>query len=174
MKADSGHQIQDTPEKNPESKSIIRFPDCDPFNHLNNSKYIDYFLNAREDQLSSHYRLDLYKLAAEKGIGWVVTEHQIVYLKPAMLMETVVLQTKLIAYTEKEVTVEFTMWNHDKTSLKSLLWTKFSHFNLATKKSEVHSAFFMDLFNKVVVPVSTGFSFEDRVRELKSAKQMAI
>lgn len=34
-----------------ESKVKIRFPDCDPFNHLNNSKYIDYFINAREDQL---------------------------------------------------------------------------------------------------------------------------
>ena len=25
----------------PESTAIVRFPDCDPFNHLNNSKYID-------------------------------------------------------------------------------------------------------------------------------------
>jgi len=153
-------------EKNPESKSIIRFPDCDPFNHLNNSKYIDYFLNAREDQLSQHYNLDLYKIAAEKGIGWVVSEHNIVYLKPANLMETVVIQTRLISFNEKEVTVEFTMRNENKSSLKSILWTRFSHFNLATKKSEIHSEKFMDLFREVVVPLNvTGF--EERVEELK-------
>ena len=34
-------------EKNPESKVVVRFPDCDPFNHLHNSRYIDYYLNAR-------------------------------------------------------------------------------------------------------------------------------
>jgi acyl-CoA thioester hydrolase len=34
-------------EKVPESEALIRFPDCDPFNHLNNSRYIDYFINAR-------------------------------------------------------------------------------------------------------------------------------
>jgi len=153
-------------EKNPESKSIIRFTDCDPFNHLNNSKYIDYFLNAREDQLSQHYSLDLYKLAAEKGIGWVVSEHQIVYLKPANLMETVVIQTRLINYSEKDVTVEFTMWNESKSSLKSILWTRFSHFNLATKKSEIHSEKFMELFREVVVTLHAT-SFEERVKELK-------
>jgi len=156
-------------EKNPESKSIIRFTDCDPFNHLNNSKYLDYFLNAREDQLSEHYKLDLYKLAAERGIGWVVSEHQIVYLKPANLMETVLIQTRLISFNEKEVTVEFIMWNENKTSLKSLMWTRFSHYNLVTRKSEVHGEKFMELFREVVVPVQEQ-NFEKRVQELRVAK----
>ncbi len=30
-----------------ESKVLIRFSDCDPFNHLNNARYIDYFINAQ-------------------------------------------------------------------------------------------------------------------------------
>ncbi|MEO6346652.1 MAG: acyl-CoA thioesterase, partial [Aquaticitalea sp.] len=38
-----------------ESKMKIRFHDCDPFNHLNNSKYIDYILTARGDQLIENY-----------------------------------------------------------------------------------------------------------------------
>jgi len=37
----------------------IRFQDCDPFNHLNNSKYIDYFINTREDQLLEYYGLEI-------------------------------------------------------------------------------------------------------------------
>ena len=167
MKTQESITVPETMEKNPESKSIIRFPDCDPFNHLNNSKYIDYFLNAREDQLSHHYSLDLYKIAAQQGIGWVVNEHQIVYLKPAMLMETVVIQTRLISYNEKEVTVEFIMWNNDKTSMKSLMWTTFSHYNLITKRSEVHSEKFMMLFERLIVPVSDKQNFNERVMELK-------
>ena len=37
-----------------ESKSIIRFQDCDPLRHLNNAKYFDYFFNAREEQVLSY------------------------------------------------------------------------------------------------------------------------
>ena len=39
----------------PESKVAIRFQDCDPFAHLNNAKYIEYFINAREDHLIQAY-----------------------------------------------------------------------------------------------------------------------
>ena len=33
------------------STAIIRFQDCDPYSHLNNGRYLDYFMNAREDQV---------------------------------------------------------------------------------------------------------------------------
>src|SRR5207237_1452464 len=91
-----------------ESKSLIRFPDCDPFNHLNNSRYIDYFINAREDHLLVH-GFNLYKLALEKGLGWVVSLNQIAYLKPAYLNETVVIQSTLLHMKEKEVLIEMRM-----------------------------------------------------------------
>jgi len=59
-----------------ESKMKIRFHDCDPFNHLNNSKYLDYIMTARTDQLLEYYNLDVYKMAQEKGIGWVSAQTQ--------------------------------------------------------------------------------------------------
>lgn len=43
------------PPKELESIAVARFQDCDPFSHLNNARYIDYFLNAREDQLALFY-----------------------------------------------------------------------------------------------------------------------
>ena len=33
----------------------VRFSDCDPIGHLNNVKYIEYMLNAREDHVESFY-----------------------------------------------------------------------------------------------------------------------
>ena len=42
-----------------ESKMKVRFHDCDPFNHLNNSRYIDYIVTARGDQLLENYNLDI-------------------------------------------------------------------------------------------------------------------
>jgi YbgC/YbaW family acyl-CoA thioester hydrolase len=157
-------------EKSPESTLKIRFPDCDPFNHLNNSKYIDYMINAREDQLLSYYDFDLYKLATEKGLGWVVVQNQIAYATPAILMETVSIQTRLMMHEEKSLLFEAAMWNEDKTILKAILWSKLVHFNLKTKKSEVHSPDLMALFQQVEHPLPEAMSFEERVKSMRTVK----
>ncbi|MES2131077.1 MAG: acyl-CoA thioesterase [Bacteroidota bacterium] len=157
-------------EKKIESKVKIRFPDCDPFNHLNNSKYIDYMINAREDQLLMYYDFDIYKLAFEKGLSWVVAQNQIAYLAPAVLMETVVIETQLIHYEDKSLVFEACMWNESKTSVKALLWSKLVHFNLKTKKSESHSAELMTLFGQIDNSLNETVSFEERVKRLKHAR----
>ncbi|HET6225246.1 MAG TPA: acyl-CoA thioesterase [Bacteroidia bacterium] len=154
-------------EKVIESKTKIRFSDCDPFNHLNNSKYIDYFMNAREDQLFSYYDFDLYKLAAEKDISWVVVQNQIAYLQPALLMETVVIQTQLLSYGNKNISFEAVMWNQDKTIIKSILWSGLIHYNLKTQRSEIHTEELMDLFKKIENPLEQVTTFEARVISLK-------
>ncbi len=48
-------------------KSIkrVNFEDCDPFSHLNNAIYLNYFLTAREEQLRSNEILNIFEGAAE-------------------------------------------------------------------------------------------------------------
>ena len=41
--------------KTPSSLFKIRFNDCDMFGHLNNARFIDYLINARQDHLKEHY-----------------------------------------------------------------------------------------------------------------------
>lgn len=157
-------------EKLPESKVKIRFPDCDAFNHLNNSKYLDYFMNTREDHLLEFYDFAIHKIAREKGLCWVVAQNQISYLVPATVMETVTIQTRLLQADTRSLFVEALMWNEDKTSLKAFLWAKFVHFDLRTKKSEIHAPEFMELFKKVENPLDEMRSFEERVRALRQIK----
>ncbi|PBQ31425.1 thioesterase [Sphingobacteriaceae bacterium] len=159
-----------TLEKHPESEARIRFPDCDPFNHLNNSKYIDYIINAREDHLLNYYDFDLHKIARESGISWVVAQNQIAYLSPAVLMETVIIQTRLIHFDDKSLLMEAIMWDKSKTRLKAVLWSKFAHFNLRTMRSEIHSPEFTALFESLVNPLSESVSFEERTRILRQAR----
>ena len=59
----------DTISKLWESKALIRFPDCDPFNHLNNARYIDYFINAREDHIIANLNFNIYHFAAKYGVS---------------------------------------------------------------------------------------------------------
>jgi YbgC/YbaW family acyl-CoA thioester hydrolase len=151
-----------------ESTMKIRFHDCDPFNHLNNSRYIDYIMTARGDQLVDHYNLDIYKIAREQGVGWVTAQTQISYIAPALLMEEVVIETQLLSFSERSLHLEAFMWNHDKTSLKAVLWSKFVHYNLKTQKSHSHDENLMAFFAQVVNPVSRETSFEERIKALKT------
>lgn len=147
------------------SFTLIRFQDCDPFNHLNNSKYIDYFMNAREDHLIEHYGLNVYDEAKKHGLSWVVGSNQIAYLSPAVNMEEVLIETQLIKYAKKSLTVEMRMWDKNKSKLKALLWSSFFHFDLKNNKSSTHEQRFIDLFEKVLEPVEQS-SFEQRSRFL--------
>jgi len=56
-------------EKILKTKRKIRFQDCNPFNHLNNSKYLEYFINAREDQIAEQYDLDIFNYMQETGLS---------------------------------------------------------------------------------------------------------
>ena len=135
----------------PHSLDKIRFTDCDPFGHLNNSRYLDYIMNARENHLLEFYGLNLddyYK----KGIGWVVVGHEIVYLRPARFNETVYIQTSLIAATNNLLQVEGIMYDELKKSIKAVLWTKFACVDLKTGKKQNQSSELMEFTERVLNP----------------------
>jgi YbgC/YbaW family acyl-CoA thioester hydrolase len=151
-----------------ESRAIIRFPDCDPFNHLNNARYIDYFINAREDHIMANMGFNIYHYAAQNGFGWVVGKNQIAYLRPAFLMETVIIDSTLLSAGEKEVFVEMKMWNEGRNKLKSVLWSNFVHINMKTQRPENHPDHFIELFKPFEKPLPGGLSFDERVEQLKT------
>ncbi len=155
-------------DKIPQSKALIRFSDCDPFNHLNNSKYIDYFLNAREDQLLQYYNFSVYQFAKESGFGWVVGQHEIAYLKPAFTNEIVLIESMILHWGDRDILVEFKMWDEQKEKLKSVMWTKFYFFNLAIQKSAIHTTELNERFKLLKVEIVMPEIFEHRIQELKN------
>lgn len=152
-------------EKVLRTKRKIRFQDCDPFNHLNNSKYLEYFINTREDQIAEYYDLDIFKYLQETGLSWVVASNQISYIRPAFTMETVLIESQLIQYSDTFLVVEMKMWNENETELKAILWIKFIQFNIQAQKVANHSENLMQLFQSVVVPVEQSV-FENRYLEI--------
>ena len=143
------------------STSIIRFQDCDPYSHLNNGRYLDYFMNAREDQLWKNYEFNIYEYSRATGLGWVVTQNQIAYVRPALLMEEVTIETQLIAIKGKFVQVEMRMYDTAK-KLKSLLWAQFIHVDIRQGKSVNHEETMQQLFESVCVPI-TEKDFNERL-----------
>ena len=152
-----------------ESKAIIRFQDCDPFNHLNNAAYLNYMINAREDQLIEFYDIDIYTMARKLGKSWVVGSNQIAYLQAATLMEEVVIDSQLLQYTDTSLLVEIRMWDKTKTNLKAVMWSTFVHFNLLKQVKEIHSEELTNLFHSVINPVEEQL-FEERIRNFRKQK----
>ncbi len=136
------------------SKVKIRFQDCDPFNHLNNGRYLDYFLNAREEQLLDSYQLDIYKVARETGAAWVSSSNQIAYIRPVITMEEVLIETQIIQFSQKHLVVEARMLGPEKQDIKAFCWMGFVHFDLTKGSPSLHSEQFMNLFRQVHQPVA--------------------
>lgn len=151
------------------SQTKIRFQDCDPFNHLNNSRYIDYMMNAREDHLLEYYQLDIFAIAKATGRAWVVASNQIAYISPALTMETVIIESQLFSHTRKSLEVEIRMWNHSKRKLRAILWSKFIHVDLSTGMPVDHEPKFLEFVETVSLPIEQT-RFEERVQYLKGVK----
>lgn len=150
----------------PESKLIVRFQDCDPFRHLNQSRYLDYFVNAREDQLREHYGLDIYRFAMENGLAWMVVRNQIAYLRQVMVNEIVTIQTHVIEYDQQNLTVEMIMWDENKIKPKALLWGTFAFVNLLEGRRADHPAEMMEYYSKVHWDGAKGQTFDQRIQAL--------
>ena len=155
------------------SLATIRFQDCDPFNHLNNASYINYFMNHREDQLIKVYNLDIYEMARKLGKSWVSNSNQIAYIKPAFLMEKVIIESQLIAFDTSNLKVEMRMYNADKTHLKAIIWCGFTHFNLLKQQKEVHTEEFLELFKSILNPIEES-EFEKRISRLRLHKSAIV
>ncbi len=130
---------------------FVRFQDCDALGYLNNVRYFDYFLNAREEHTRYHYALNLLELSKKHQATWVITHHQIAYLRPADLGENIIIQTQLNFFDDNSILVEAAMFDDARTHLKSLLWSTMRYVSLATGRSTEHPAEVLTLLAAVQV-----------------------
>lgn len=156
-------------EKSPESQVVIRFQDCDAFGHLNNASFIHYFINAREDHLRQYYGFDLYEHARTFNKNWYITRHEIAYLRPAQLGETVTIKTHLIDFSDRTVTVEGIMYDNAGKKIKAVQWTTFRYVDLAQSRSATHPDFLTDLLQQVVLHDIETAQLDTRIREIKKS-----
>lgn len=138
------------PVKEPESRASIRFQDCDAFGHLNNARFLDYFINAREDHLAQAYGFSLHGMARETGCNWLVTRHQIAYLAPAMLGEQVLIKTSLRRYTDQAALMEGRMYDAAGSRLKALLWTEFTYVSLSNGRAAKHPPRILEFLESIL------------------------
>ena len=152
--------------KTPSSNYKIRFNDCDMFGHLNNSRYLDYLINAREDHLKDYYSFDFTEYY-KNDLAWVIGSHEIVYLRPALYNEMVTIQSTLLSVDNELLHVETVMMNEKQNHLKAIMRSKLIPINLKTGKKVQHNPEFMNWAKTLVVDeIETEQNLQIRIKQL--------
>jgi acyl-CoA thioester hydrolase len=154
-----------TINKTPSSQYKVRFHDCDMFGHLNNARYLDYMIAARQDHLQDNYQFRFSDYYSQNR-GWVVTHHEIQYLKPARFDETITISSLVLGVTDDALHVEIMMLNENGTQLKALLRSTLTYINLQTGKRELHPPTLINWAENLITPV-VGSTIQERISHLK-------
>ncbi|WP_345947904.1 acyl-CoA thioesterase [Mucilaginibacter sp. PAMB04274] len=93
-----------------ETEHRVRPDDIDMFQHVHNSKYFDYVLAARYEQMDAHYGMSMEKFM-ERGFGWVVRTAHVDYKRPLVMGDYFLVRTGIETIDDKGCRVAFTITN---------------------------------------------------------------
>jgi acyl-CoA thioester hydrolase/thioesterase-3 len=88
----------------------VRPDDIDMYRHVHNSKYFDYVLAARYDQMERCYGMAMEKFL-EQGFGWLVRTVYMDYKRPLVLGDYFIVTTGIESINEKICRVKFSVSN---------------------------------------------------------------
>jgi len=89
-----------------ETEIIVRPDDIDMNNHVHNSKYLDYLLAARYDQMKKNYKVPMEEFL-NRGYSWVASATNIHFKREIKLGDNVVVRTQLNSFEGAQVTINF-------------------------------------------------------------------
>ncbi len=100
-----------------ESNITVRPDDIDMNNHVHYSKYLDFLLSARYDQMRKDYGMSMEEFI-DRGLAWVASKVEINYKRGIVLGDKVKVKTQLHSVNGAQVKVNFwvTKGENEKTA----------------------------------------------------------
>ena len=89
-----------------ETEIVVRPDDIDMNNHVHNSRYLDYLLMARYDQMKKNYKVPMEEFV-ERGYTWVASDTNIHFKREIKLTDRVVVKTQVNSFEGAQVTINF-------------------------------------------------------------------
>ncbi|MDB5118609.1 MAG: thioesterase, partial [Mucilaginibacter sp.] len=112
----------------------VRPDDIDMYRHVHNSKYFDYVLAARYDQMERCYGMAMEKFL-EQGFGWLVRTVYMDYKRPLLLGDYFTVTTGIESINEKVCRVKFSISNKATAKLCCDGWFDFVMVVINTGKA---------------------------------------
>ena len=120
-----------------ETELGVRPDDIDMNQHVHASRYQDYVLAARYDQMARCYKMSMEEFF-KAGLGWYVRAAHLEYKRPLVMGDPMVVRTWVEAISGSEVKVHFEIHRRVGERLKLACdgWFDYSMVSLATGRAE--------------------------------------
>lgn len=128
-----------------ESELKVRPDDIDMNQHVHNSKYLDYVLAARYEQMNNNYKMPMEEFI-RLGFGWVVQSVTINFKRPLLLGDTIIVRTRIEEMLENGVKVHFEIVRKESMKLASDGVFHYTMINIKTGRSELIPQFIIDRY----------------------------
>jgi acyl-CoA thioester hydrolase/thioesterase-3 len=117
-----------------ETELQVRPDDIDLFQHVHSSRYMDYVLAARYDQMARCYGMP-WEVFIRRGLGWYMTAIQMDFLRPLGLGDRFIVRTWIEEFSSDAVRVRFEI-ERKETSKRCLNGhAEYRLVNLATARA---------------------------------------
>jgi YbgC/YbaW family acyl-CoA thioester hydrolase len=107
-----------------ESILAVRPDDIDMNHHVHNSRYLDYVLAARFDQMKRCYGIAM-EAFLERGFSWFVKTAHIEHRRPLKLGDTLAVRTRVREIGRRQVTVEYEIINVATSRVSAEGWFEY-------------------------------------------------
>ena len=111
-----------------ETEIIIRPDDIDMNNHVHNTKYLDYVLAARYDQMINNYKMSMDEFH-KLDYNWVVSTTHIDYKRALKLNDKIIVKTQIVSVNGAQSKVAFWIVKKDNNKIAAegyLIYTMIS------------------------------------------------
>jgi thioesterase-3 len=116
-----------------ETELKVRPDDIDMFNHVHNSKYFDYVLAARYEQMEKFYNMPM-EFFLESGYGWVVRTAYVDFKRALILGDVIKIRTGILTINEKGCRVQFDIENIKTKKIAADGWFDYVMIDTKTGK----------------------------------------
>lgn len=117
------------------SEVIVRPDDIDMNNHVHNTKYLDYVLAARFEQMTRDYKMSMDDFT-KRGLGWVVSTCFVQFKRSLVLGDTAVVRTGITEVGSVSAKVGFEIFRKETNKLSADGYFEYTLVNLTTGRSE--------------------------------------
>jgi len=121
-----------------ETELQVRPDDIDMNQHVHNTKYLDYVLAARYDQMERCYKVNMQEFIA-LGYSWVVNTSHVVHKRQLGLGEKIIVRTWVEEVFKDGVKVRFEIIKKEGNKLSCEGYIHYTMVNQKTRRAETIS-----------------------------------
>ena len=117
------------------SEIPVRPDDIDMFQHVHNSRYLDYIQAARYDQMIRCYKMSMEEFMI-MGYGFVVKKAELNFKRALIMGDVMLISTQVKEFNGSDILVEFEIVNKKNEKISCDGFMLYTMINLKTGRSE--------------------------------------